>query len=129
MQPWCFPALNHVSRLLQNSCTQMKIWQTDAEARATNPCPSEPVEGHSREAACSWPESSLGWHRGRTYLHLHLSQIRGAKGAALISVPKSPMSLSEAPCRAPSGNPRMGLAAAAVTRAGSQCHPATAAAG
>lgn len=95
---------------------KMKVWQTDAGVRAAYPCPSGPTEGDKRETACSWPVSSLGWHRSPTYLHLHLSQVRGAKEAALINAPKSHMSLSEALCRASSGNHRMNLAVAAVAR-------------
>lgn len=77
--PWCFPALNHVLRLLQNnSCTQMEVWQRDAGARAAYPFPSEPMEGDGREAACSWPVSSLGQHKSPTYLHLHRARSKGS---------------------------------------------------
>lgn len=117
MQPWCFPALNHVPRLLQNnSCTQNESLANRCRGEGSISLPSGPTEGDKRETACSWPVSLLGWHRSPTYLHLHLSQVRGAKEAALINAPKSHMSLSEALCRASSGDHRMGLAVAAVAR-------------
>lgn len=115
--PWCFPALNHVLRLLQNnSRTQMEVWQRDAGARAAYPFPSEPMEGDGREAACSWPVSSLGQHKSPTYLHLHRARSKGSCSNQCSLCSCSHMSVPEAPFRASRGNPRMGHAAAAVAR-------------
>lgn len=94
-------------------------WKSGKETqgpRAAYPLCSEPVEGDGREAACSWPVSSLGWNISPTYLHQHLSQTERGKRELLRSLLPRHTSVSEALVRASSSNPRMGLAAAAVAR-------------
>lgn len=72
-----FPACNHVSRLLQNSCTQLK--------KSGKQMPGEPST--SQWGGGSWPSDShpCGRHASSLQQHgnltppLHHSQIRGAK--------------------------------------------------
>lgn len=73
MRLWCFPALNHMLRLLQNNTsTQMKVWQSDAGARAAYPI-SLPLRAYGG----GWQGSSLQLARVHT-------------GVALKSNPSAP---------------------------------------
>lgn len=107
--PWCFPALNHVLRLLQNNSCK---WRSGKEMQGQGqhiPSSQSPWRGMAGRQPAAGPCP----HWGSTKVQLICTcTMQGAKGAALISAPKSHMSVPEAPFRAFRGNPRMGHAAA-----------------